>query len=69
MENNDNAPDSRAYHLLDIEVTDTPAHDNPAFGSVSIRLKATKNNTNVLRMSLSDATELAYYLHKYLESK
>lgn len=66
MENN-KTPDSKANHLLEIEVVDTPEHDNPEFGAVSIRLRTTKNSTNVIRLSLLDASELAHHLAEYLK--
>lgn len=62
-------PDSEAKHLLGIEVADTPAHDNPQIGAVTLRLRQTTNTTRVVRMTMKDAVALSKALDEYFEEQ
>lgn len=60
-------PDSDADNLHAIEVTDTPARDNPAYGAVQVILTAARSlNSTTVRITRQDAETLKAKLTDYL---
>lgn len=54
------------FNCDSIEVSDTPLRDNPAYGSVSIRVEKS-NHSTIQRLTRHDAEILRDKLTEYLE--
>lgn len=62
-------PDSDISPDQKIQVSDTPDHDNPAFGSVTVTMDLNKTSSTTLRMSRATAESLLVQLENYLHPK